>query len=101
MVIYENIKDIESAIDIDGNMQVIKKYHIEWFNESHALNHSMAIVCKNMLEFYHIMITYSGEQKIDLKYSWKILHWSVKFKTSGKNMTEEHNKCHLRSFLVA
>ena len=26
---------------------------------------------------------------------------SVNFKTAGNNMTGEHNKCHLRSFLVA
>ena len=47
------------------------------------------------------MITYSSEQKFDFKYSWKTLHQSVKLRTFGNNMTGEHNKCHLRSFLVA
>ena len=61
----------------------------------------MALVWKSIREFYQIMITYSSEQKFDLKYSWKILHKSGNFKTSGNNMTGEDNKCHLRSFLVA
>ena len=29
---------------------------------------------KSMRDFYQFMITYSSEQKFDLKYSWKILH---------------------------
>ena len=61
----------------------------------------MAIVWKSMREFYQIIITYSSEQKFDLKYSWKTKYLSVKFKTSGNNMTGEHNKCHLCSFLAS
>ena len=61
----------------------------------------MAIVWKSMREFYQMTITYSSEHKFGLKYSWKILHSSMKFKTFGNNMPGEHNKCHLRSFLVA
>ena len=36
-----------------------------------------------------------------IKYSWEKLHYSVKFETSGNNITADHNKFHLGSFLVA
>ena len=74
MVIYENIKDIESTIEIYGNMQVSQKDHtIVRFYASRTLYHSMAKVLRSMREFFEIMITYSSEQKFDLKYSWKTL----------------------------
>ena len=72
MVIYENIKVIESTIEVYGNMQVTKDHTIVWFHASHTqYHHSMTIVWESMHEFYQIMITYSSEQKNDLKYSWK------------------------------
>ena len=83
MVIYENMKVVENSIEVYGNMQVIKRDHtvVWWFHASHTLYHSTTIVWKSMREFYHIMITYSSEQKFYLKYSWKlyIKVWSWKF----------------------
>ena len=101
MVIYENIEVIESAIEVFGNMQVKKDHNIVWFHASHTLCHNMAIVWKSMRQFYYIIITYSSKQKLELKHSWKTLQLSLKFKTSGNNMSGEHDKCHLRLILVA
>ena len=71
MVIYENIKFIESTVEVYSNMQVIKDHTIVWF---HTLYHSMAIVWKSMRELYQIIMTSSSEQKVDLKHLWKTLH---------------------------
>ena len=52
MVIYGNIKLIESAIEVYGNMQVIRRPYYVWFHASYTLFHSMAIAWKSMCKFY-------------------------------------------------
>ena len=74
MVIYENMKVIESSIEVYGNMQGIKRPFYSMITCKSYTVPSMAIVWKSMREFYQIMITYSGEQKSELKHSWKTLH---------------------------
>ena len=68
MVIYENIKVIESAIEVNGTKLVIENHSVVRFQGSHAQYNSMAIVWRSVREFYSIMITYSSEHHFELKY---------------------------------
>ena len=95
MLIHENMKVVESSIEVYGNMQVIA------FQTSHKLDHSNPIVWQSMAEFCQIMATYSSEQKFDLKYSRKTFKSEHLRKTTGNNMTKDHNNCHLGSLFVA
>ena len=61
MVFYENIKVIESTIEIYGNMQDIKRPYYSMIPCKHTLYHGMPIVWKSMREFYQNMITSSSE----------------------------------------